>query len=61
MNTIRILFTENDYFDNSEDEGNYHSDKPFLDDDHAWEVASRLREDYSKACLAHPICTLKKS
>jgi hypothetical protein len=47
MNTIRILFTENDYFDNSEDEGNYHSDKPFLDDDHAWEVASRLREDYS--------------
>jgi len=32
------LFTENDYFDNSEDEGNYDSDEPFLDDDRAWKL-----------------------
>lgn len=63
LSTICILFTENDYFDyseNSADEGSSHVDKHFLSDGHTREVASRLREWYSKTCLAHPRWKSKK-
>jgi hypothetical protein len=58
LRIIRILFTENDYFDTS-DEGDS-SHEAVLDDEDAPKAASRLRAEYAKECLDHPEWTAKK-
>jgi hypothetical protein len=58
LKTIHIMFTENDYFDTSDEEDN--SDDDTLNGENVQKAASQLRADYAKECLDHPEWTPKK-